>query len=70
MKEFIKKLLKEEYELTVWFANGAEPRVKRVFRLKKVTKLTNQIIEGVDVTGGKIIVKVNEPFDYQLKKVY
>ena len=51
---WIKTLLLEEYELTVWYKSGTEfdPKTtKRVYRLKSISKKTQTHFKGVKMNG-------------------
>lgn len=42
----------------------------RVFHMKEVKKITNNMFKGVDMDGNKIEFCTQEPFDYYVKKIY
>ena len=43
---------------------------KNSFHLKRLSKITNNYIKGVDLSGRKVEYKTHEPFDYLVIKVY
>jgi hypothetical protein len=63
-------LIREEYELTVWFVNATGGKTAKVFNLKDVKKKTQNHITGTDMNGKFFEIKTVEPFDYQLRKIY
>lgn len=66
--------------MTVWFveeeiydASGNLMSVKRsekVFYLTGIDKLTPKHIIGKEKDGGKIVIKTQKPFDYNLRKTH
>ena len=51
---WIKTLFLEEYELTVWYSGGTEfdPKsTKRVYKMKSISKKTQNHIKGVKING-------------------
>jgi hypothetical protein len=67
IKQWIKSLFADEYELTIWF-QGAEK--KKIFHVKSISKKTQKHIIAKDLEGNQIEIKTNDPFDYQLRKLY
>ena len=80
MLEYFKKLAYEEYELTVWFDGGSSedkegnltpnPKSKKVFKLKSVSKKTPTHIKGNELDGTDFEIRTVQPFDYMLRKIY
>lgn len=67
MIEWIKRLFLEEYHVTIWYDN--DPKAKSTYKLKKINKITNKYLNGVDVHGHTITLSVEIPFNYEVKKV-
>lgn len=42
----------------------------KVFHMKEVKKITNNLLKGVDMDGNKVEYCTNNPFDYYVKKIY
>ena len=80
MLEYFKKLAYEEYELTVWFDGGSSedkegnltpnPKSKKVFKLKSVSKKTPTHIKGKELDGTDFEIRTVQPFDYMLRIIY
>jgi len=79
MITWLKKLLYEEYEVTIWFVkevgktkDGVSRKVKskKVFSLKKISTKKPNHFKGIDTAGNPIEIRTSEPFDYQIKKIY
>ena len=66
IKNFFKTLFTEEYQVVIWY----DPEKKSVYSFKKINKLTDTQISAVKTTGEKFDMKVKEPFNYQVTKVY
>lgn len=66
IKDFFLKIFTEEYQVVIWY----EPDKKSVYNFKKIIKLTDTQISAVKTTGEKFEMKVKEPFNYQVTKVY
>lgn len=64
--EWPKKLFLEEYHVTIWFD---DPKSKSTYKLKKINKITNKYLNGVDVDDNVITLSVEIPFNYEVKKV-
>ena len=66
IKNFLKTLFTEEYQVVIWY----DPEKKSVYSFKKISKMTDTQISAVKTTGEKFDMKVKEPFNYQITKVY
>jgi len=66
IKESLKTAFTEEYQVVIWY----DPEKKTVYSFKKIIKLTDTQISAVKTTGEKFDMKVKEPFNYQVTKVY
>jgi len=73
-------LIREEYELTVWFDGGTRedaegnllpnPKSKKVFQLKSISKRTPTHVKGVELDGKAFEIRTVQPFDYMIRKIY
>jgi len=64
---WVRKLLLEEYHITIWY--DADPSAKTLYKLKKIEKINNTYLRGVSVEGYMITLSVEVPFNYEVKKV-
>jgi len=72
-----KKLIYEEYEVTIWFKNGntfnigpGNDKTRKKFKLKSLKKVSNTHIKGKDLNYNEWEIKTVEPFDYNIVKIY
>jgi hypothetical protein len=74
-----KKVIYEEYHLTIWFvaskevdANGntSYKRVEKYYKAMKVGKLTPKLIKFVDMDKQSVEIRSEEPMNWDLVKVY
>ena len=73
-------LIKEEFELTVWFDGGVvtdadgnttpNPKSKKVFSLESISKRTPTHVKGVELDGKAFEIRTVQPFDYMIRKIY
>ena len=79
MIEWLKKLFKEEWELTIFFP--AETRVlvdgtrvesvsPKTYRAKALKKISEKHFKFIDTNGTLHEIKVVTPVGYDIKKVY
>jgi len=66
LKQSLKTIFTEEYEVVIWY----DPSDKTSYNFKKINKVTNTTISAVKTDGQKFDLQVNEPFNYQITKVY
>lgn len=60
-----------EWLLTVYFPGSISgQRIRKEFRLSKVTKLTNKHIKGITVDGRDWEIRNSQPFDYRLERIH
>jgi len=79
-REWIKKLLHEEYLLEVFFAAEVilDPtstmkvvrREKRSWKVKRIIKKSPKHIVAKDMNGHRLEIKSIEPFGYNITKIY
>jgi hypothetical protein len=78
IKNWIEKLLIEEYELTIWtvkevkiMSDGSRvsKKEKAVYNLRSIEKKTMNHIIGKDANKMIFEIKTVDPFDYQIRKI-
>lgn len=80
IKQWWYGVIREQYELTVWFEDSCTTnletmeetftRTKKTFQMKGISKHTNNHIKGVDINGCAVEIKTVKPFDYHIVKIY
>ena len=80
LEKWWKTVTTEEYELTVWFDGGSSedkdgnltpnPKSKKVFSLKSISKRTPTHIKGSELDGKSFEIRTVQPFDYMIRKIY
>ena len=80
IKQWWYTVIKEQYELTVWFEDSCTTnletkeetftRTKKTFQMKGISKHTNNHIKGVDINGCAVEIKTVKGFDYDIVKIY
>ena len=80
IRQWWNELIYEEYELTVWFDGGSSedkdgnltpnPKSKKVFSLKSISKRTPTHIKGSELDGKSFEIRTVQPFDYMIRKIY
>ena len=74
-----KKLIYEEYHLTIWFvaakeldAGGAPTysRVPKSYKAIKISKITPKLIKFTDMNKRPVEIRSEEPMNWDLIKVY
>ena len=72
IKEYVINLFRKEYHVSVFlngdktFPNGSQ---HMTIALKKITKVNNKQVIGVDANNNKYVFNSVEEFNYQIKKV-
>lgn len=66
IKSYFKTLFTEEYEVTIWY----EPTKQTVYNMKKIEKIDSKTLLGVLVTGEKFEMRVQNDFNFQVKKIH
>ena len=72
IKEYLRNLCRKEYHVSVFlngdkkFPNGLQ---HMTVALKKITKVNNKQVIGVDANNNKYVFNSVEEFNYQIKKV-
>jgi hypothetical protein len=67
---WLKRLLYDKYEVTIWFVNEDGTRTKSYFELSELRKIDQTTLRGRDMDGHKIDIKTTNKFDYQVRKIY
>ena len=69
--EFYYKITKEQYEIIV-VEYDKEGNMSNTFtiQLKKIIKINNTYIRGVDIEGNSYIKSSINPFNYTIRKIY
>jgi len=66
IKNWLKTLFTEEYEVVIWY----DPAKRQVYKMKSIQKLNQNNLVGVLVTGEKFTMQTQEPFNYQVRKIH
>lgn len=69
MTNWLKRLLYDKYEVTIWFTEDGK-KTKSFFELSELNKIDQTSLRGRDMDGRKINIKTTEQFDYQVRKIY
>ena len=69
--DFYHKITKEQYEVRV-VEYDKEGNMSNTFtiQLKKIIKINNTYIRGVDIEGNSYIKSSINPFNYTIRKIY
>jgi len=70
--EWIQKIIKEQYDVTIYLSNGKKfPNGSRhiVVQLKKIKKLNSKYLSGTDINGRSYEFSSVEDFNYEVKKI-
>lgn len=80
LAEWVRDLLYEEYEITVWFCKETletEHGLKvvtsatpKIYSMRDVTKHSQTHIKGKDINGNAFELKTTLPFDYNIRKIH
>lgn len=72
MRNFIKRILYDAYEVTIWMNDSDGNRVgeAKSFKLSYLKKINQNQLIGEDMEGKKVTVKTLNKFDYFVKKLY
>tara|TARA_B100001059_G_scaffold52321_3_gene46027 strand:+ start:187 stop:495 length:309 start_codon:yes stop_codon:yes gene_type:complete len=74
-----KKLIYEEYHLTIWFVEGKTvdgngnatyKRIPKKYKAVKVNKISPKLIKFVDMEKHPVEIRSEEPMNWDLIKVY
>ena len=69
--DFYRKITKEQYEVRV-VEYDKEGNMSNTFtiQLKKIIKINNTYLKGVDIEGNSYIKSSINPFNYTIRKIY
>ena len=69
--EFYYKIIKEQYEIIV-VGYDKEGNMSNTFtiQLKKIIKINNTFLKGVDIEGNLYTKSSVNPFNYTIRKIY
>ena len=69
--DFYHKITKEQYEVRV-VEYDKEGNMSNTFtiQLKKIIKINNTYLKGVDIEGNSYIKSSINPFNYTIRKIY
>lgn len=69
--DFYRKITKEQYEVRV-VEYDKEGNMSNTFtiQLKKIIKINNTYLRGVDIEGNSYIKSSINPFNYTIRKIY
>ena len=69
--EFYYKIIKEQYEIIV-VEYDKEGNMSNTFtiQLKKIIKINNTFLKGVDIEGNLYTKSSVNPFNYTIRKIY
>lgn len=79
IREWWLKLIKEEYELEIYFpahietsADGVtkETWAPKIYKAKSIKKITSTHFQFVDIDGIPVEIKTVNPVGYNLRKIY
>tara|TARA_R110001583_G_scaffold165133_1_gene317645 strand:- start:292 stop:531 length:240 start_codon:yes stop_codon:yes gene_type:complete len=71
--EWIQKIIKEQYDVTIYLSNGKKfpnGSTHIVVQLKKIKKLNSKYLSGTDINGRSYEFSSVEDFNYEVKKIY
>lgn len=69
--EWLRNLFREEYTLDIWYpANQYGTRAHEEYHFKKISKLSQTHIKGLDPNGKTFELKTTAPFDYRVRRTY
>ena len=69
MTNWLKRLLYDKYEVTIWFTEDGK-KTKSFFELSELNKFYQTSLRCRDIDGRKFNIKTTEKFDYQVRKIY
>jgi len=65
MKEWLLKLLLDEYEVTIW----VDPKNKSTYSFKKLPEVSANHVKGQLISGEFFEIRTQEPFNYLIRQV-
>ena len=67
--KWIDSIFEDRYEVTIWRKKSDGTSEVSMYPLKKLQKITQNHLKGVDINGHKVEIKTVEKFSYEVKKV-
>ena len=69
--QFYYKITKEQYEIRI-IEYDKEGNMSNTFtiQLKKITKINNTFLKGIDIEGNAFTKSSVNPFNYTIRKIY
>ena len=67
--KWIDSVFEDRYEVTIWMIKPDGTASVSLYPLKKLQKITQYHLKGIDVNGHKIEMRTVEKFSYEVKKV-
>ena len=69
--KFYRKITKEQYEIRI-IEYDKESNMSNTFtiQLKKITKINNTFLKGIDIEGNAFTKSSVNPFNYTIRKIY
>lgn len=67
--KWIDSIFEDRYEVTIWMKKSDGTSEVSMYPLKKLQKITQNHLKGVDINGHKVEIKTVEKFSYEVKKV-
>jgi hypothetical protein len=70
MTSWLKRLLYDKYEVTIWYNENDGTKRTQFFELSELNKIDQTSLKGRDMKGRKINIKTTDQFNYQVRKIY
>ena len=70
MTSWLKRLLYDKYEVTIWYNENDSTKKTQFFELSELNKIDQTSLKGRDMKGRKINIKTTDQFNYQVRKIY
>ena len=70
MTNWLKRLLYDKYEVTIWYNENDGTKRTQFFELWELSKIDQTSLKGRDMKGHKINIKTTDQFNYQVRKIY
>lgn len=70
MTSWLKRLLYDKYEVTIWYNENDGTKKTQFFELSELNKIDQTSLKGRDMKGRKINIKTTDQFNYQVRKIY
>ena len=67
--KWIDEKFEDRYEVTIWMKKQDGTNETTMYPLKKLQKISQTHLKGIDINGHKVEVKTVDKFSYEVKKV-